>query len=39
MSAVWTTTTRPAWSAKIEMKISGRLPSADWTTPVAAGLR
>ena len=33
MSAVWTTTTRPAWSAKIEMNSSGRLPRADWRTP------
>ena len=35
--AVWTRTTNPAWSAKIEMKSSGRLPSADWRTPVAPG--
>ncbi len=33
MSAVWTTTTSPAWSAKIEMNSSGRLPRADWRTP------
>ena len=37
ISADWTTTTSPAWSAKIEMNSSGRLPSADWRTPVAPG--
>ena len=37
ISAVWTTTTSPAWSAKIEMNSSGRLPSADWRIPVAPG--
>ena len=36
MSAVWTTTTSPARSAKKPMKSSGRLPSADCTTPVVA---
>ena len=35
--AVWTTTTRPACSAKIEMNSSGRLPRADWRMPVVAG--
>ena len=27
----------PAWRAKIEMNSSGRLPSADWRTPVLPG--
>ena len=36
-SAVWTTTTSPAWSAKNEMNSSGRLPRADWRTPVLPG--
>ena len=34
MSAAWTTPTRPARRAKIPKNSSGRLPSADWTTPV-----
>ena len=33
ISAVWTTTTRPACRAKIEMNSSGRLPRADWRMP------
>ena len=36
-SAACTTVTRPARSAKIETKSSGRLPSPDWRTPVAPG--
>ena len=37
MSAVWTRTTRPSRSANSEMNSSGRLPSADWRTPVRPG--
>ena len=37
-SAAATTSTSPAWSAKTARNSSGRLPSVDWTTPVAAGL-
>ncbi len=35
--AVCTTVTRPARSAKIATNSSGRLPIADWSTPVAPG--
>ena len=34
---VWATTVWPAESAKRTTKSSGRLPSVDWSTPVAAG--
>ncbi len=37
ISAVWVRTTRPSRSANSEMNSSGRLPSADWRTPVAPG--
>ena len=37
ISAALTTSTRPARSAKMQMNSSGRLPSADWSTPVAPG--
>ena len=32
-SAAWTTVTSPSFSAKSATNSSGRLPSADWTTP------
>ena len=35
ISAVCTTRTSPSCSANSEMKSSGMLPSADWTTPAA----
>ena len=34
---VWATTTSPARRAKMTTKSSGRLPSVDCSTPVAAG--
>ena len=37
MIDVWATTTSPARSAKMTTKSSGRLPSVDCSTPVAAG--
>src|SRR4051812_14736541 len=36
-SAARTTSTRPALSEKMQMNSSGRLPRADWSTPVAPG--
>src|SRR3954469_6926064 len=35
--AARTTSTSPALSEKMQMNSSGRLPSADWSTPVAPG--
>ena len=37
MIEVWATTISPAESAKTTMKNSGRFPSVDCSTPVAAG--
>ena len=37
ISDVCVRTTRPSCRAKIEMNSSGRLPSADWRTPVVPG--
>jgi hypothetical protein len=34
---VWATSVSPAERAKRTTKSSGRLPSVDWSTPVAAG--
>ena len=39
MSEACTRVTSPAWSAKMQTKSSGRLPTADCTMPVAAGPR
>ena len=39
ISEACTTVTRPARSAKMQTKSSGRLPTADWTMPVAAAPR
>ena len=37
MIDVWATTVLPAFRAKMTTKNSGRLPSVDWSTPVAPG--
>ena len=37
ISAALTTSIRPARSAKMQMNSSGKLPNADWSTPVAPG--
>jgi hypothetical protein len=39
MSADFTTSTSPSWSANSAMKSSGRLPSADCTVPALAAPR